>query len=383
MATETEELALTRRKLILRDSLSFLTLIVITIALFGVTLFLFRSFMEHRVDLAARWSERGRTALAQGKAQEAVVAFRTALTYAPDEHDDELMLARALGDAGRTEESYNYFMELWAQRPGDGFINLQLARLEAKKREVQDAVNSYRASIYGTWEGDGVERRREVRLELARYLIEQHQQGAARNEILVAGGNAPDVASIEVTLAGLLEESGAPPDALAYYEKALLKEPKNETALSGAGRIAFALGDYTRAHKLLLRASRNDPPAADMALLAKSNRILQIEPSEMLPVHERVARILSARAIAKTRLDGCAAQQGGTPAGPLQALNERWTGSDGTSSKTGLLQDEDKQAAALQLVYDTETATSQVCAAPDGDDALLLLLAKTAANEKE
>ena len=380
---ETEELALTRRKLILRDSLSFLTLILVTIALFGVTLFLFRSFMTHRVDLAARWSERGRVALAQGKAPEAVVAFRTALTYAPDEHEDELMLARALGDAGRTEESYNYFMELWAQRPGDGFINLQLARLEAKKREVQDAVNSYRASIYGTWEGDGVERRREVRLELARYLIAQHQQGAARNEILVAGGNAPDVASIEVTLAGLLEEAGASADALTYYEKALSKEPKNEAALRGGGRIAFALGDYTKAHKLLLRASRNDPSAADTALLAKSNRILQIEPNEMLPVHERVARILSARTMAKARLDDCAAQQNGSAAGPLQALNERWTGNDGTSSRTALLQDEDKQVAALQLVYDTETATSQVCAAPSGDDALLLLLAKTAANEKE
>ena len=62
-------------------------------------------------------------------------------------------------------------MNLWVTQPGDGFINLELARLSAKKKDPQNAIKYYRASIYGTWEGDGVVRRREVRLELARYLI--------------------------------------------------------------------------------------------------------------------------------------------------------------------------------------------------------------------
>ena len=31
----------------------------------------------------------------------------------------------------------------------------------------------------------------------------------------------------------------------------------------------------------------------------------------------------------------------------------------------------------MKLVYDTETQTSQICGAPTGDDALLLLLAKS------
>jgi tetratricopeptide (TPR) repeat protein len=380
MNVETEESSLSRRRMIVRDSLAFFSLVLITVALFGVTLLLFRSFMAHRVELATRWSERGRTALAQGHAEQAVTAYRAALSYAPDEHADELMLARALGEAGRTEESYNYFMELWEQRPGDGSINLQLARLAAKKHEVQDAIRSYRASIYGTWEGDGVERRREVRLELARYLVAQKDFAAGRNELLVAGGNAPDTAAFDIKLAGLLEEAEALPDALRSYEKALAHEPKDETALRAAGRLAFALGDYAKAHRLLLRASRlggtGVPKSA--VLLEQSARILQLEPDETLPARERVARIMTARTIAKRRLDACMAQPGVEAAGSLQALSARWIGVDGTATSAVLLHDEDRQTSALQLVYDTELAADGVCGTPVGDDALLVLLAKAA-----
>ena len=171
MVTATNDLTTAKRRLILRDSLAFLTLALATVVLFAITLFLFKSFTQHREDLAVRWSDRGRLALQQGKPDQAIVALRTALSYAPGTRAYEVLLAQALGEAGRTEESYNYFLGLWETEPGDGFTNLQLARLAAKKSDREDAVRFYRAAIYGTWEGDGVVRRAQVRLELARYLI--------------------------------------------------------------------------------------------------------------------------------------------------------------------------------------------------------------------
>lgn len=120
-----------RRRLILRDSLTFLSLTLFTLALFTVTLFLFRSFAAHRIDLGQRWSDRGRTALAKGQSEQAIAALRTALSYSPGERSYELLLAQALAAAGHTEEAYNYFSGLWDSAPGDGFINLQLARLAA------------------------------------------------------------------------------------------------------------------------------------------------------------------------------------------------------------------------------------------------------------
>ena len=136
--------ALTRRGLILHDALAFLALLATSVALFGVTLFLFRSFEQHRADLAVRWAERGRIALQQGKPDAAVTALRTALSYAPDERANQLLLAQALAKAGHTEEATNYFLNLWDARPGDGFINLQLARLARQKGDYREATDDCR-----------------------------------------------------------------------------------------------------------------------------------------------------------------------------------------------------------------------------------------------
>src|SRR5271156_3739899 len=232
-----------KRRLILHDAVTFLSLTLITAVLFAITLFLFRSFASHREELAQRWSERGRAALSSGHPDQAIVALRTALSYSPGNRTYELLLAQALGDAGHLDESYNYFLGLWDTQPGDGFINLRLARLAAVKKDMQSAVNYYRGAIYGTWEGDGVVRRREVRLELSRYLIAHHDLSSARTELLVAGGNAPDDMGLALTVAPLLEQAGAPADALNYYRKVLTREPRNRTALEGAGRLEYGLGN--------------------------------------------------------------------------------------------------------------------------------------------
>ena len=253
MTLETENDLNAKRRLILRDALTFLSLTLITAVLFAVTLFLFHSFAMHRQELAQRWAARGQAAIASGHPDQAIVALRTALSHAPGERSYELLLAQALGGAGHSEEAYNYFLGLWETEPGNGLINLSLARLAAKKNDMQAAINYYRAAIYGTWEGDGPVRRRDVRLELARYLIAHHDLSSARTELLVAGGNAPDDVGLAVTLARLLEQASAPRDALNYYEKVLAREPNNQQALEAAGRLQYGFGSFEEAHRLLER----------------------------------------------------------------------------------------------------------------------------------
>jgi Flp pilus assembly protein TadD len=382
------EVSLARRRLFLRDSAAFLVLALITGALFLVTLFLFRSFTSHRAELAVRWAGRGRDALRAGRPQEAMVALRTGLSYAPGTRSYELLLAEALEAAGRTEEASNYFMNLWVAQPGDGFINLELARLAAKKNDPQNAVKYYRASIYGTWEGDGVVRRREVRLELARYLIGQRETNAARIELLIAAGNSPSDPKLNRTLADLLVEAGDMADGFTFYNKALEADPKNRDALAGAGRTAYRLGDFAAARSLLERALEAEaPPPGSSAnpqeelevLLANSKRILELQPSGKLRSKERVDRIVEDLAIAKKRFAGCAASLGAADKlpPPLQQLDARWAGSDSDNSRAALSRSAARQETAVQLIYDTELQTSRFCGAPAGDDALLLLLAKS------
>ena len=319
--------------------------------------------------------------------EQAIVAFRTALSYAPGERSYELLLAQALGDAGHIEESYNYFLGLWETQPGDGFINLRLARLAATKNDMQAAIN-YRAAIYGTWEGDGAVRRREVRLELARYLIAHHDLSSARTELLVAGGNAPDDVGLTLTLAPLLEQADAPYDALNYYRKILTREPNNQAALEAAGRLEYGFGNFEEAHRLLERTARErsiaNPgegslPPEVATMLNNSTQILALAPSKKLPPVERVARILKARDLAKKRFESCEAQVSAANGltSPLQSLSGRWMSKETTINGAALLKDTAEQDAVMKLVFDTEVQTAQICGAPTGDDAPLLLLAKS------
>jgi Tfp pilus assembly protein PilF len=387
MAVETENDWSAKRRLILRDGLTFLSLALITAVLFAVTSFLFHSFATHRAELAERWAARGRAAIASGHPDQAIVALRAALSHAPGERSYELLLAQALADAGHTEEAYNYFLGLWETQPGNGFINLRLARLAAKKNDMQAVINYYRGAINGTWEGDGIVRRRDLRLELARYLIAHHDLSSARTELLVAGSNAPDDLGLALTLAPLLEQAGASHDALNDYHKVLAREPNNQQALEAAGRLEYASGHFEEAYRLLERARQehdasapNQPWPPDLqAMLDTSRQILSVEPSKKLPATERVSRILRARDLAKKRFGSCNAQvsaESGLPSS-LQNLAAQWMSEEATINRGALLNDTTEQDAVMKLVYDTETQTSQICGAPTGDDALLLMLAKS------
>jgi tetratricopeptide (TPR) repeat protein len=388
MTLETENDSSAMRRLILRDALTFLSLTLLTVVLFAITLFLFRTFTAHREELAQRWSARGQEAISSGRPDQAIVALRTALSYAPGERSYELLLAQALGDAGRNEESYNRFLDLWETQPGDGFINLRLARLAAKKNDMQAAINYYRASIYGTWEGDGTVRRRDVRLELSRYLIAHNDLSSARTELLVAGGNAPDDVGLALVLAPLLEQASAPHDALNYYQKVLARQPDNQQALEAAGRLEYGFGDFEEARRLLEQAlHQRDATAPNQgasspdlqAMLDTSEKILTLAPLKKLPPGERVARILKARDLAKKRFEACNAQAVAANglSFPLSTLGTRWMSKDATINSAALLNDSTEQDTVVKLIYDTETQTSQICGAPTGDDALLLTLAKS------
>ena len=388
MTVDTDDYSSIKRRLIVRDALTFLSLLLVTVVLLLITLFLFRSFAAHRDDLARRWSSRGRAALAAGRPDQAIVALRTALSYAPGERSYELLLAQALGEANHTEESYNYFLSLWETQPGDGFINLNLARLDARKRDSQAAIHYYRAAVYGTWEGDGTVRRREVRLELARYLISQHDPVKARTELLVAGSNDPDDPTLALTLAPLLESVGDTYSALQNYEKVLAQNPDNQAALAAAGRLHYQSGNFEEAYRLLERADRlhGSSPSTHPGLspetqtiLDNSERILALTPFRKRPPADRIDRVLRSRALAKARFNSCSAQlsSSGNSSSPLQGLAAAWGSKEAALGRAALLKEPNAQDDTMKLIFDTERQTAALCGPPTGDDKLLLLLANS------
>jgi Tfp pilus assembly protein PilF len=375
----------TRRALILHDSLTFLTLALVALVLFVVTLFLFRSFEGHRDDLARRWSTRGRQQLQQGKPDQAVASLRAALTYDPDNLAYQLLLAESLAASGHLDQASAYFLNLWATRPGDGFINLQLARLTRRKGDAPRTIEYYRAAIFGDWQTDGILQRRAVRLELIDYLLQRGDLPAARTELHIVVGNAPNDSALNLLVGRKFLTASDPIAALAAFRRSIAADPKNGPALEAAGRLAYTLGDYGHAHAWLRRAIQQDAapdtPASKAhieelsALAADASRSLDLSLSRDLPARERATHILTAWKIAQSRIAACAATSS-PPQPAMQELQARWQTADKPTNRRVLVENATAQDSMTQLIYDTEVATAQTCGQPTGDDALLLQLAR-------
>lgn len=383
----TPEQRIQKRQLIARDTLALLTLLAITCALFFVTWLLFRSFSNHRTELAQRWLVRGETALGEGHPGQAIDALRSALQYAPDQRAIEIELAQALAAAGRLQEATAYFNTLWEAEPGNGKINLALARLGAQQGNEASALRFYQASIDGTWVGDGSVRRREVRLEMVNYLLSRQRWDNARSELLIAEGNAPDDPVTRMAIARLMEKAQDPANALAIYRSILQRRPIRLEAVEGAGRSAFALGRYAQA-KGFMEWAMSQPAAEkeapltreqDRDILRDSIHILLLYPSPQLSAGVRAQRILHARELAHARMASCmdsvtaAAHPGNYQA--LAGLGQRWQQDVHPPTRRELERNPQLQQMEMQLIYDTEKITSAPCGAPTGDDALLLKIA--------
>ncbi|HEX3435981.1 MAG TPA: tetratricopeptide repeat protein, partial [Pseudacidobacterium sp.] len=358
-------------------------LFAIVIVLFFITLFLFRSFSTHREELKQRWVARGESALKAGRPEAALTSLRSALAYDPDDKQLQIELAEALAASGRTEEAVAYFNTLLESLPGSGIIHLELARLAARQGEQELAIEHYQAALDGTWEGDGYIRRRETRLELAKYLISQKRNEQARTHLLIAAGNAPDDPEIQITIAGLLESAQDPANALNLYKKALLHKPVRFAALEGAGRTAYSLGRFQEAKPFLERTLNHanfeklttDQQTEYRNMLADADHILLLYPEPDLSVRARAERVLADRKIAQERLAACLSMKTEVPK-PLQDLANLWQMLPKTLSALDLEQNPEREQAVMQLVYETERVTSQQCGTPTGNDALLLKIAQ-------
>ncbi len=375
-----------KRKLIIRDSISLLSLLLVTVALFTATVFLFRAFSNLRSRLSSAWLQRGEAALHSGRPGAAIEDLRSALAYSPGHKEIEVELAEALAEAGRTQEATSYFNTLWEAEPGNGTINLQLARLAAKQNLQGEALQYYRAAIYGTWEGDGSVKRRQVRLELIEYLIAAGRFDQARSELLIAAGNAPDDPSIRLSIAGLMEKAGDPASASHIYKTILQHGAPNLAALEGAGRTAFALGNYVQARDYLHRAlahsdiiSHSAQARQDLVDLSdEAVQILLLYPSPALSQRAQSERVLHDSSLAQRRIQDCiSAAPGQSEIPEVAAILTRWQQRPAKMKSADLERNPDLRQSEMQLVYDSERVADKYCGAPTGENTLL---SKIAAN---
>jgi tetratricopeptide (TPR) repeat protein len=343
--------------------------IVAVVPAFGATGVVVRLHRAHQQALAAEWAQRAEDELAQGRPLEAAQAYRTALSYSRENTAFQLRLAQALARADRLREARAYLVTLATRDPSHGAVNLELARLAAREGEHATAVQHYHRAIDGYWAEAAAERRREARIELARYLVAEGDRPAAVAELMALAANLPADASLYTRAARALADAGAHAQALELFRRALEIDPRHAPALLGAGRAAFALADYRTARRYLGRYERADGRAEDAApLLQALAHLSEVNAREpRLTIAQRAHRAARAFSLASARA-ACMPE-------PMAARLEEARPIGGAAY---LRRNPDSIDEVFELALEGARAAARSCAAPAGADLALLTLAEQA-----
>jgi tetratricopeptide (TPR) repeat protein len=188
--------------------------------------------------------------------------------------------------------------------PEDVEVNASLARLEAARGGVDDAVRYYQTAILGLWQPSRIEERRTLRVELIEFLIAHGASERALAEVLKLSGEIPDEPAEHVRAGRLLLRAGSPARAEGQFVAALRGAPHDMAALAGAGTAAFAAGEYEHARDFLRRI----PGGGDNGTLRLAELVLDMDPlSPRLTARERDRRLTRAVDALAERAAACPA----------------------------------------------------------------------------
>ncbi len=334
--------------------------------------------MEHR--LAADWYRKGESDLAAGRLAPAIDDYRAALSYARDNPGYRLRLAQALERAGRLDSASADLRRLWEDQPADSVVNLELARLSARRHDVVDAIRYYNNAIYGVWASDAAVRRRDTQLELIGYLLANGRNAEARSGLIALAADAPPDAALRVAIGTRMVRAGADRDALREFSEAMALDRRSPVAAAQAGAVAFGLGDFEGAERDLTRAERaGDRSPSTMRLLATARTVLSLDPfARGLRSDERVRRVRSAFEVALRGFGACATHlpPGGNAEEAAAGLRARLENIARLLRRSDA-RDAQVQQDAMEVVFDNEEFLAAHCGPLGTGDAALLALGRS------
>ncbi|MGA2643445.1 MAG: tetratricopeptide repeat protein [Candidatus Sulfotelmatobacter sp.] len=366
-------------------------LLVLTLA--AVSGFAAVSHLVSRYNLNQQ--ARGRRLYAQGLADvatkrydDAIAAFRAALTCDPTNPQYELTLARTLRDSNdprRLDEAESYLLALWQRAPQDAAVNLALARVAARRGSIEDATRYFHNAMYGVWASDPDANRNRARIELIEFLLKRNARAPADSELIALAASLPASPAAHLQAAHLFEQAQDYAGALAQCEVVLRLDPGNAAALAGAGETAYRFGDYVLAQRYLrMAANANPEDSASRQLLESTDLILRANPFHShISDAERNRRIDAALAQAEVRLTRCAQQAhvdlnstANPPASPLPGLQARWLLAKPDLKLLRSPAETDLPDAIMDVVFQIEQQTAATCGPPQTLDLALLLISR-------
>jgi tetratricopeptide (TPR) repeat protein len=298
-----------RGRLVHREWMVLLSLCVLSVLAFLVTRA--AAAAEHRWRLrdAERWYQTGQSAVERRAFPAAVEAFARAAALDRGTVRYQMSLADALAGDGEIARSVQVLSGLRRQMPEAADVNLQLARLEAGRGHVEPAVRYYLRALHGVWPDEPGNARREARIELIRYLLQQRLQARALSELLVLSANLPDDAAAQLIVGELYLRADEPRRAADVLARGVSRNPEDGRMRARLGEALFQSGEYARARRELALAPDHLDDVA--RLRAICDFVLTRDPLiSRLSLRERQRRLGLALAYGRKRLETCRSAAG-------------------------------------------------------------------------
>jgi tetratricopeptide (TPR) repeat protein len=366
-----------------RETLVLFSLVLLAV-FFVITGFTVKRYHASQRALGGRWYQRGEAALRANRPEEAVDDFHTALVYVRDNPGYQLSLAGALVKANHLAEAEVYLRTLWISQPGNGTVNLELARLAANSHNVAEAIRYYHNAIFGVWENSQEANRRNVRIELCKFLLAEGERNAAESELIALQAELPPKASLHTQIGLMFAQVEDHRRALQEFQQAVKLNPKQPGAWAGAGEAAYQLADYTQARRYFQKAIEINPKDLQAAQQLEISRlILELDPFQRrLSQNERNKRTIAAFHQALSRLKQCAQSrgvnlQGQQVASPFASVYSSVKRMQARVRTRNLRRNPDLITNVMDLVTQMEEAAQQSCGTPPAPDQALLMISHT------
>ncbi len=376
---------LLNRDFIVREPLLVSILVLITIVFSALTHSYSQAYDRRRTALSVEWFNRGANDLKNNRATAAVEDFRTALFYDPRNSEISMHLADSLMQANKTDQALNYYLGLWQSMPGNGAVNLQLARLYARKGDLPAAERYFNGAVFGDWPQNATANRRAASLELIHFYLDRGDTGHAESQLMILSDNLPEDPQLHTQVGDLYSRVGDYQRAVAQYREALRFNPDYLPAVQGVGEAAFHAGDYRTAQGYLNRALQLDPSdtsAKELSAIIQSIFVLNPYDSG-LSQPDKIKRTLRAFAIVGDRLQSCA----GTPGSPAATVSapslDRWTQLKAIANPRFLSQHPEEIETLIGFCASAEKLAQSHCGEPKPEDSALLAIAKQRETEDQ
>jgi tetratricopeptide (TPR) repeat protein len=329
---------------------------------------------------AAEWYGRGEEAMRGGRLDPAIADFRRAAVRNRTERRYVLALGRALAVQEKYDEARQVLTTLREAAPEDAEVNLELARLAARRQDVTEAVRFYHNALYAPWPPELSAKRRDVRFEFVSFLLKQGQAARATSELLALTTDLPDDAPSHLKVGRLFEQAGDHTHALQQFQGALKFNPTDDAALAGAARSAFQLGRYSLARSYLRRAR---PVNGDVAQLRELlDLVLSNDPlAPRIGSAERRRRLIADLDYATRRLQTCSTTSPASDAqNAAQALQDEADAFESQLAAAKVL-DQDTVEVGVDLVDRVAEQLLKVCTPATSHDRAVALIGRQHSGE--